>query len=74
VTSRDHRSLPVFAAKAGAKRVYAVEASGLAAKARSNVTKNGLDGVITVLQSKVEEVQIEGKVDIIISEWMVSER
>jgi hypothetical protein len=56
VTSRDHRSLPVFAAKAGAKRVY------------------GLDGVITVLQSKVEEVQIEGKVDIIISEWMVSER
>lgn len=62
----------MFAAKAGAKRVYAVEASGLAHKARANVKQNGFDHIITVIQSKVEEVVLDEKVDVIISEWMVS--
>lgn len=37
----------MFAAKAGAKHVYAIEASGIAGKAREIVRKNGLDLVIT---------------------------
>jgi len=37
----------VLAARAGAKQVFAIEASGLAGKARENIRKNGLDRVIT---------------------------
>lgn len=38
---------PVFAAKAGAKHVYAIEASNLASKTRENIRANGLGDVIT---------------------------
>lgn len=65
----------MFAARAGAKHVYAIEASGLASKARENIAKNGLTASITVLQSKVEDVQLPESVkhvDVIVSEWMVS--
>lgn len=63
----------VFAAKAGAKHVYAIEASGLAHKARRNIAQNGYENVITVLQGKVEEIELPVKqVDVIVSEWMVS--
>lgn len=65
----------MFAARAGAKHVYAIEASGLASKARENIAKNGLTETITVLQSKVEDVQLPESVkhvDVIVSEWMVS--
>lgn len=65
----------VFAARAGAKHVYAIEASGLAHKARRNIANNKLDHVITVVQGKVEEIELplKGKeVDVIVSEWMVS--
>jgi protein arginine N-methyltransferase 3 len=65
----------VFAARAGAKHVYAIEASGLAHKARSNIANNNLEHVITVVQGKVEEIELplKGKeVDVIVSEWMVS--
>lgn len=61
----------MFAAQAGAKRVYAIEASGLAAKTRENIRANGFEN-ITVIQSKVEDVKLDEKVDVIISEWMVS--
>lgn len=63
----------VLAAKAGAKHVYAIEASGLASKARENIKRNGFESVITVIQTKVENVTLPVKqVDVIISEWMVS--
>ena len=39
--------ISVFAARAGAKQVFAIEASGLASKARENISKNGLENVIT---------------------------
>jgi predicted RNA methylase len=67
--------LAVFAARAGAKHVYAIEASGLAHKARKNIANNGLQDRITVVQGKVEEIELplKGKeVDVIVSEWMVS--
>ncbi|EKD01306.1 sulfite reductase [Trichosporon asahii var. asahii CBS 8904] len=63
--------LSMFAARAGAKHVYAIEASGLASKTRENIAANGLQSKITVIQSKVETVELPVKtVDIIISEWM----
>jgi tRNA G37 N-methylase Trm5 len=39
--------MKVLAAKAGAKHVYAIEASGLAVKARENIVKNGFKDQIT---------------------------
>ena len=46
------RPMPVFAARAGAKQVFAIEASGLASKARENIKNNGLESIITFV-SKV---------------------
>lgn len=65
--------LSMFAARAGAKHVYAIEASGIADKAIANIRTNGLSDKITVIRGKVEEISLpEGvdKVDVIISEWM----
>ena len=64
--------LSLFAAQAGAKRVYAVEASSMAINARKLVKANGFDDIITVIESKVEDItsaQIPLKtVDVIVSE------
>jgi len=64
--------LAVWAAKAGAKRVIAVEYTDMAKHARAVVEKNGVEDVVVVVQGSAEEVVVEGgeKVDIIISEWM----
>jgi predicted RNA methylase len=77
----------VLAAKAGAKHVYAIEASGLAVKAKENIVKNGFKDQITyvssaswyhegaddsIIQGKVEDIELPVKhVDVIVSEWMV---
>ncbi|KAF7292107.1 Protein arginine N-methyltransferase [Mycena indigotica] len=68
--------LSLFAARAGAKRVYAVDASkGIVSRAKEIVKVNKLDEIITVVEGKVEDVVLPGleqgeKVDVIISEWM----
>ena len=64
--------LSMFAAQAGAKKVYAVDASEVAYKAMRNVKENGLDGIVEVIKGKIEDIgdRIGGKVDIIVSEWM----
>ncbi|KAJ3521961.1 hypothetical protein NM208_g13068 [Fusarium decemcellulare] len=63
--------LSMFAAKAGAKHVIGVDMSTIIFKAREIVKANGLSDKITLLQGKMEEVQLPfPKVDIIISEWM----
>lgn len=60
-----------FAAKAGAKHVIGVDMSTIVFKAREIVEANGLSDKITLLQGKMEEVELPfPKVDIIISEWM----
>ena len=56
---------------AGARKVYAVEATDMAKFAKRLVTAQGLDGVVEVIQGVIESVDIPEKVDIIISEWMV---
>ncbi|KJH49547.1 hypothetical protein DICVIV_04335 [Dictyocaulus viviparus] len=66
--------LSMFAARAGAKKVYAMEFSNMALQSRQIIKDNNLEDVITVIQAKVEDVTElpDGceKVDVIISEWM----
>ena len=63
--------LSIFAARAGAKHVYAIENAEIAYFAREIIKKNGLEDKITVLKGKMEEIELPVKeVDIIISEWM----
>lgn len=63
----------MFAAKAGATRVIAIECSNIADYAIKIIEENKLDHIITLVKGKVEEVALPHgieKVDIIISEWM----
>lgn len=63
--------LSIFAARAGAKHVYAIEYAEIALFAQEIVKKNGLEDKITIIKGKVEEIRLPvEKVDIIISEWM----
>ncbi|KAG5975172.1 type I protein arginine N-methyltransferase Rmt1 [Claviceps cyperi] len=63
--------LSMFAAKAGAKHVIGVDMSSIIFKAREIVKINGLSDKITLIQGKMEEIELPfPKVDIIISEWM----
>ncbi|KAJ5594775.1 uncharacterized protein N7459_000983 [Penicillium hispanicum] len=63
--------LSMFCAKAGAKKVIAVDNSNIIDRAREIVYDNGLGDVITCIRGKIEEVTLPvEKVDIIISEWM----
>ncbi|KAJ8606133.1 hypothetical protein MRB53_041209 [Persea americana] len=63
--------LSMFAATAGAKHVIGVDLSTIIEKAKEIVAVNGLSDKITLLQGKMEEVELPfPKVDIIISEWM----
>lgn len=52
--------LAYFAIKAGARKVYAVEASNVADRARTLIAANGLSDRIIVLKSKVEELTLPG--------------
>jgi len=62
--------LSLFAAKAGAKKVYGIECAGIYKQAIEIVKANGYADVIEIVCGKVEEVELPCKVDIIISEWM----
>jgi len=60
--------LSFFAARAGASRVYAVEASGMAKNAEKLAAANGMESSVLVLNKRVEEVELDEKVDVLISE------
>lgn len=62
--------LAFFAIQAGAKKVYAVEASNMYDSAAKLVKHNKMEDRIIVLKGKVEEVDIPEKVDVVISEPM----
>ncbi|KAH7947422.1 hypothetical protein HPB52_011817 [Rhipicephalus sanguineus] len=62
--------LSMFCAQAGARKVYAVEASGVAEVAKKVVSSNKVEDQVVVIQSKVEEATLPEKVDVIVSEWM----
>jgi protein arginine N-methyltransferase 1 len=77
--------LSVWAAQAGARKVYAIEYTDMAKHAEKVMKANGVDHIVTVLQTAVEDVKLpiesdqlvveedgtERCVDIIISEWYV---
>ena len=63
--------LSMFAARAGAAKVFAVECSNIVEQAQEIVKDNGMDEVIEVIKGKMEDVELPvDQVDIIISEWM----
>jgi protein arginine N-methyltransferase 1 len=63
--------LSMFAARAGAKKVYAVECSNIVEQCRLIVADNGYADTVEVIRGKMEEITLPvDYVDIIISEWM----
>lgn len=66
--------LSMFAAKAGARKVFAVEFSNMATQSKKIIADNNLDNIVEVIHGKLEDIkELPGgieKVDIIISEWM----
>ncbi|XP_011792750.1 PREDICTED: histone-arginine methyltransferase CARM1-like [Colobus angolensis palliatus] len=62
--------LSFFAIQAGARRVYAVEASSVAQYAEMLVKNNHLSDKIIVLPGKIEDISLPEAVDVIISEPM----
>lgn len=62
--------LSFFALQAGARKVYAVEASSMAKHAQLLVQSNNLGGRIEVIAGKIEEIELPEPVDVIISEPM----
>ena len=62
--------LSFFSVHAGAKLVYSVEASCMADIAEILVHENKLSNRIKILHGKVEDVNVEEKVDVIVSEPM----
>lgn len=63
--------LSIFAAQAGARKVYGVDNAEIAEYAKQIVYDNGYQDVIEIIKGKIEEVELPvDKVDVLISEWM----
>jgi SAM-dependent methyltransferase len=62
--------LSLFAARAGAARVYAVEATSVASVARELAVANGYGDVVQVFQGDAMEIELPEQVDVIVSEWL----
>lgn len=66
--------LSMFAIRAGAKHVIAIDNSGIIERAKEIAAENGMADKITFIRGKAEQIESLGevceKVDIIISEWM----
>ncbi|KAJ2785900.1 hypothetical protein H4R18_000289 [Coemansia javaensis] len=63
--------LSMFAARAGAAKVVAVDNSDIIHRAQANVIENGLGDVVVLVRGKIEELELPvDRVDIIVSEWM----
>ncbi|XP_041458039.1 protein arginine N-methyltransferase 6-like [Lytechinus variegatus] len=62
--------LSCFCVQAGARKVYAIEASSMAKQAQSVAQANGASKKINVIQDRVENIELPEKVDAIVSEWM----
>ena len=62
--------LSVFAARAGAERVYAVERTSVAALAQELAVANGVAGIVRVIHGDVMDIELPERVDVIVSEWL----
>ena len=62
--------LSVFAAQAGAARVYAVEETTIAVLAQELAAANGVAEIVQVIRGDVMAVEPPERVDVIVSEWL----
>ncbi len=62
--------LSVFAARAGAARVYAVERTSAAVLAQELAAANGAAEIVQVIHGDVLDVELPERVDVIVSEWL----
>ena len=62
--------LSLFAARAGAACVYAVERTTVAAVAQGLAAANGVAEIVQVFHGDVTEIELPGPVDVIVSEWL----
>ncbi|XP_041843325.1 protein arginine N-methyltransferase 3 [Melanotaenia boesemani] len=63
--------LSMFAARAGAKKVLAVDQSEIIYQAMDIIRSNQLEDKITLIKGRIEDIKLPvEKVDIIVSEWM----
>lgn len=62
--------LSLFCAQAGARKVYAVEASSIADQAVRIVKLNQMEDRIEVIKGTLEMIDLPEQVDVIVSEWM----
>ena len=62
--------LSLFAARAGAARVYAVERTTVAVLAEELATANGVEEIVQVIQGEMTDVELPEQVDVIVSEWL----
>ena len=63
--------LSLFAAEAGAKHVYAIEASDIVKVCRDQVMSKGLSSKIEIIHAQAEEVPwLQKTADVIVSEWI----
>ncbi len=60
--------LSVFAAKAGASRVYAIEQEPIIGIAREIASRNGLSDIITFLEGSSLDIELPEKADVLITE------
>ena len=62
--------LSVFAARAGAARVYAVEQTSIAVLAQELAAANGVAEIVQVIHGDVLDIEPPERVDVIVSEWL----
>eukprot|EP00966_Prymnesium_polylepis_P291642 6735942-Prymnesium_polylepis.1 len=62
--------LAIACARAGARIVYAVEASAVAECAKAVVHAADLEASVVVMRGRIEELELPERIDCIVSEWM----
>ena len=62
--------LSMFAARAGAARVYAVERTTVAVLAQELAAANGVGEIVQLIHDDIMDVELPEPVDVIVSEWL----
>ena len=60
----------MFAARAGAARVYAVEQTSVAVFAQELAAANGVSEIVEVMHGDVADIEPPERVNVIVSEWL----
>ena len=63
--------LSMFAAKAGASRVFGIDCSDIVNQAQEIVRQNNLEDIVSIIKGKVEEVELpEGIEKVTVNCWL----